>query len=382
MPRVKKDESKQDFLKRCTKQLIDNEGRKPKEAYAVCNSLWDKSKGEASLTLSAPIDMTLEAKENERRTFLITAKTKEPLKVWGETIFIDIEGVQTAEKLPVLREHDRRAIVGYGAAFKEDSTLYIEGEFSKNTRDGREVLALADEGYPWQASIGIWFDKMEVLEDEKSKAEVNGRTVKGPAVIMRESRVREVSFVTLGADDKTAAIALSDECCGEDINTKQEVKKKMNLEELKKEHPELIEKAENAAYSRGYDDGRKDGEESERMRVVEILEADADGEMTLTAIKEGTPAHEAYKAFYMAEKKRKEDGLNQLEAQAPKPVGTETPSEPETPKPGDVEAKLKARASEIVKEKSCTLEAAFSQALRENPKAAEEYLKTFQAPVR
>ena len=61
MPVPKKNEGKQDFLKRCTADLVDNGGDKNRVAFAKCNSVWDQEKGEASLTLSAPVEMTLDA---------------------------------------------------------------------------------------------------------------------------------------------------------------------------------------------------------------------------------------------------------------------------------------------------------------------------------
>ena len=41
MPVPNQGERKEDFLKRCVQQLISQEGRKPEQAYAICNSLWE-----------------------------------------------------------------------------------------------------------------------------------------------------------------------------------------------------------------------------------------------------------------------------------------------------------------------------------------------------
>lgn len=45
MPKPNKDESEKDFIERCTTELIDNEGREPKQAAAICHSIWNEHKG-------------------------------------------------------------------------------------------------------------------------------------------------------------------------------------------------------------------------------------------------------------------------------------------------------------------------------------------------
>jgi hypothetical protein len=40
MPEPKKDEDRDDFMKRCIPQLI-NEGKEKDQAIAICNSIWE-----------------------------------------------------------------------------------------------------------------------------------------------------------------------------------------------------------------------------------------------------------------------------------------------------------------------------------------------------
>src|SRR5690606_32537707 len=56
----------------------------------------------------------------------------------------------------------------------------------------------------WQMSIGASIEKVVFLEEGET-ASVNGRRVSGPAYIVRQSTLNEVSFVALGADDNTSA---------------------------------------------------------------------------------------------------------------------------------------------------------------------------------
>jgi len=45
MPTPRKDEPKDKFIPRCVRYLIDNEGKEPDQAVAMCHSIWrDKDK--------------------------------------------------------------------------------------------------------------------------------------------------------------------------------------------------------------------------------------------------------------------------------------------------------------------------------------------------
>ena len=44
MPNPKPGEKEKDFINRCTAELIENEGRSPDQAAAICHSIWDKHK--------------------------------------------------------------------------------------------------------------------------------------------------------------------------------------------------------------------------------------------------------------------------------------------------------------------------------------------------
>jgi len=109
---------------------------------------------------------------------------------------------------PFLREHDSLRPVGAGMrSYKADGALWAEGVLLSN-RHGDEIRKLMEEGFPLQASVGIWAVAVEeVKKDETVK--VNGRSFTGPGAIWRESHVREISIVVLGADDKTEVMGLA-----------------------------------------------------------------------------------------------------------------------------------------------------------------------------
>ena len=58
MPEPRKGETKKDYISRCTKQLIEKEGRKPDQARAICESMWDdKDKKKGKSVESIPLIM-------------------------------------------------------------------------------------------------------------------------------------------------------------------------------------------------------------------------------------------------------------------------------------------------------------------------------------
>ena len=217
----KKGESKQDFLGRCAKGKRAA-GMADHKAMAECAGEWNKARMSAyvddgRMVLSAPVEMRLagapaegEAQAPDR--FAILAYTGKVIEWgWMGRFVIDLKGIKLAKtKVPCLYGHMSSAIVGtIDKGSSEDSGFFVTGEFSRvDTTRGPETLALAKEGFPFQASIGV--QGIKVLHVDKGAThKVNGQTVEGPIDVWTQSSVFEVSFVPFGADDDTAAIAMS-----------------------------------------------------------------------------------------------------------------------------------------------------------------------------
>ena len=197
--------------------------------------------------LASPV-RCLEAEEGgegvKKRGFAVLAYTGAPVGTLFGRMVIDLSGMTAAERFPVLREHERDRIVGVAESWSlSDEGFALEGFFSAETDDAREVLRLADEGYPWQASIGVWATEIETLK-RGEKAVCNGVEYQGPIEIWRGSNVREVSFVTLGADANTSAAVFSAQD-RENINIQQEEveMEKMELAAAEEQTEELAAKA-------------------------------------------------------------------------------------------------------------------------------------------
>lgn len=225
-PAPRAHESKQTYLRRCVTQCTAD-GMPESKAFTACALACrqaDLSGPEAGMELRAPVRVLAadqgapEASADDgggeaatARRFAILGYTGAEVKIWGYRFVIELSGISLKTAIPALREHERDRIVGMTDESRvDDQGLHLFGTFSKATSDAAEVLALADEGFPWQASIGV--SPLQILKVEAGAvATVNGRGVRGPIDIWQQSQVSEISFVALGADDNTAAIAMSAE---------------------------------------------------------------------------------------------------------------------------------------------------------------------------
>jgi hypothetical protein len=371
MPKPSKGENKQDFLKRCTAVVMDKEGKEADQAFAICNAAWDDAKSQrAAMILSAPLTLA-QPIEGETKTppFLITAYTGAEVEAWWGRLLIDVGGIKAAAKMPVLREHLRDRVVGYSTkAWKDKQNFMIQGEFSQKTQDGIEVFNLANEGFPWQASIGVWPEKIQILQSDKETAKVNGREVIGPLEIWRETTVREVSFCALGADAEAAAIVLAVDADREKVPVIieraqiKEAEKIMDitLKLLEEKAPGLLKEIREAAQAeitleillakapgtaeKLRAEGQQSGIKDERARAVEILEVAGLTGLSLKVIQDGTEPKAAFKLFVSNLDKVRSETKAAMAAAAPPVVGTmapkvETHTDPERDAPIETRAK-------------------------------------------
>jgi hypothetical protein len=127
---------------------------------------------------------------------------------WWGNLVVSVAGISAKQQMPVFKNHNSSEIVGYSTKTTNEGKFMVSGVFSKHTDAAKEVLALAKEGFPWQASIGV---TPKLITEIKSGAmlEVNGVEVFGPAEVWLESDVHETSFVPVGADSDTSATVFS-----------------------------------------------------------------------------------------------------------------------------------------------------------------------------
>lgn len=142
------------------------------------------------------------------RGFTMTAYTGGKMRLAGFAypMVVDLSGLKVpAKSRPILRDHDPQQIVGHTDSIAVNAgSIRLAGVISAANDHAREVTDSADNGFPWQASIGAIAQRV-VLISQGESVEVNGRRIVGPVYVARQATLREVSFVALGADDQTSA---------------------------------------------------------------------------------------------------------------------------------------------------------------------------------
>lgn len=142
------------------------------------------------------------------RAFSMTAYTGGAMRLSGYywPVVVDLAGVQVrSQTRPILYYHNVERIVGHTESIEVTSQrIKVAGKLSGVGDDVTRVTATADNGFPWQASIGADPLQMEFV-DRGNTVKVNGRNFDGPVYVARKTSLREISFVALGADDSTTA---------------------------------------------------------------------------------------------------------------------------------------------------------------------------------
>jgi phage major head subunit gpT-like protein len=152
------------------------------------------------------------------KKFRIVAYTGAPIRQgWSrEPVVIDLAGMTLPSTIPIVLGHDYAlgSILGQGTPTVQGGELIVEGEILADNETARQVLALAEKGYQWQASVGADVGRhLKFGEDQSTTA--NGQSLVGPVRVVRASTLRETSFVTLGADRSTAISIAAEEAAQE-----------------------------------------------------------------------------------------------------------------------------------------------------------------------
>ena len=118
--------------------------------------------------------------------------------------YVDLSGMRLAEQVCLMYDHDYdpECRLGVIEAKNDGKTLTIDGEFDTGNPLAQSIIR-SGKKFNWQLSIGAENVKVERV-DEGTVETINGNTVNGPAIVVRESILREVSIVAIGADAKTS----------------------------------------------------------------------------------------------------------------------------------------------------------------------------------
>lgn len=169
-----------------------------------------------------PLDFTAEAtleaapaKGGKLPRFHLVAYTGVPMRPRLDPplkypVVVDLAGLDLSkQERPALRSHDTERVVGHTEFIRSDGRQLTSAVVVSGTgRDAMEVRDSAVNGFKWQVSIGAAVGGLEFVKGDQT-VNVNGRSVSGPVYVARAGCVREISFVTLGADDDTAAALIA-----------------------------------------------------------------------------------------------------------------------------------------------------------------------------
>lgn len=324
--------------------------------------------GRAELLLAERADGEEAAKVKAGDRFRMTVYTGGVMTHWlfGRTV-IDLEGLQATRKsYPSLLSHDSSARVGVFEKLETKPAVVGEGRFLRRSVAAAEVRGDAEDGFPWEASIGADLIELQHVGREES-VEVNG-TKYGPGdldTVIRQSRFREGSWVATGADPNTETEVIAaesavlkvtvrapdrkDDMADDDQTVDDVAAPELTLEGLKAGHPDLYAAARKEGFAAGVG--------AERERVLKFHKQRPHEEVFERLIAEGTELVSGLEAIIANGRERKAKALEARRTDADEPLGTPAPADPAPSGGGDTK-----EAWEAAFEKSPELQAEFGEA--------------------
>lgn len=126
-----------------------------------------------------------------------------------DRVAFDLSTTKVQVPAPLLLNHlDPVGVIRNATAARDlrvDGDLFADARGAGGDERASNVAAMADRGMPWQMSVGIWPGEIDQVK-AGAKVSLNGQEFAGPLTVFRQNRVREVSLVALGADDRTSAV--------------------------------------------------------------------------------------------------------------------------------------------------------------------------------
>ena len=124
---------------------------------------------------------------------------------YGEKFIVDLKGLEIAQQIPILYNHNNSPAFRLGIAniANDGQKLTFNGEIDSESEIGK-WLTTTGKKWKWQVSIGFNVNYGDYkYVDEVTKTEINGNEVTD-CLIAVKSKLREISLVAVGADDKTS----------------------------------------------------------------------------------------------------------------------------------------------------------------------------------
>ena len=119
-----------------------------------------------------------------------------------DRVAFDLGSTTFKTPAPILFEH--KEPIGVIDSAQLGGKVAIDGHLFSDVSDAaRNVVDMADRGMPWQLSVEIYPGRTDRIA-AGTRVSLNGGNVDGPLTVFRDNRIRETSFVPLGADDRTS----------------------------------------------------------------------------------------------------------------------------------------------------------------------------------
>ncbi len=145
---------------------------------------------------------------------------------WYSAVAFDLATTTADAPLPLLFNHCGSPI-GVIETVNITNQIEIAGRlFADIDETAKDIANKADRGIKWQLSVGIFPAETANLNGTQPHV-INGQTFTGDITLLKQNRIREVSFTTLGADDKTSATVFNAQ------STKPQESSSMTPEEAK-----------------------------------------------------------------------------------------------------------------------------------------------------
>lgn len=124
---------------------------------------------------------------------------------WMAPVGFDLATMSIPTPLPVLFGHEDDEAVGVVDSVEIADTVKLSGALFSDVDECAKVISdKADRGFPWGMSLRIIPGSIEEVAAGMPYI-LNGRQVTGPLSVFKNSRVREVSFCAVAADQRTSA---------------------------------------------------------------------------------------------------------------------------------------------------------------------------------
>ena len=124
---------------------------------------------------------------------------------WDLPVVIDLSTATVHDNIPILLYHNGTRRVGtVKAASVEPDKIALSGIIIRALPDAQTVLDVHKGGGAWECSVGTAPIEQKDLElVQTGSVKINGQTIDAPVYLLHNAEIREVSFVSAGADPET-----------------------------------------------------------------------------------------------------------------------------------------------------------------------------------